>query len=56
MNSTLAMIIRVRLDFKVVSQFLRLDLMYSKSVDAVLAAVVHELLGNGGQRADDNNR
>ena len=33
-----------------------LDLMSSKSGDAVLAAVVHELLGNGGQRADDNNR
>ena len=30
--------------------------MSSKSVDAVLAAVVDELLGNGGQRADDNNR
>ena len=37
-------------------KFLRLDLMSSKSVDAVLAAVVDELLGNGGQRADDNNR
>ena len=37
-------------------KFLRLDLMSSKSVDAVLATVVHELLGNGGQRAGDNNR
>ena len=29
--------------------------MSSKSVDAVLVAVAHELLGNGGQRTDDNN-
>ena len=29
--------------------------MSSKSVDAVLVAVAHELLGNGGQRADDHN-
>ena len=36
-------------------KFLRLDLMSSKSVDAVLAAVAHELLGNGGQRTDDYN-
>ena len=29
--------------------------MSSKSVDAVLVAVAHELLSNGGQRTDDNN-
>ena len=29
--------------------------MSSKSVDAVLVAVAHELLGNGGQRTDDYN-
>ena len=29
--------------------------MSSKSVDAELVAVAHELLGNGGQRTDDYN-
>ena len=28
--------------------------MSLNSVDAVLVAVAHELLGNGGQRADDH--